>query len=66
MTIVAVASTALRDSEAGADLATLLRLDLNGEQADAILVFASSRNDYHALLQSLHDGCQPRTLIGCS
>ena len=66
MTSVAVASTGLRDREAGTDLAAQIRTGLGGESPDALLVFASSQNDYTLLLEALHAGCNPAALIGCS
>lgn len=66
MTLVATASTALRDREAGEDLAAQIRAGLGGESPDALLVFASSQNDYVALLEALQAGCSPAALMGCS
>ncbi len=66
MTSVSVASTGLRDREAGTDLAAQIRGGLGGESPDALLVFASSENDYGPLLEALQAGCNPRVLIGCS
>ncbi|HUQ47842.1 MAG TPA: FIST N-terminal domain-containing protein [Gemmatimonadaceae bacterium] len=66
MTSVAVASTGLRDREAGTDLADQIRNGLGGDAPDAVLVFASSQNDYEPLLEALQAGCNPAALIGCS
>ena len=66
MTDVAIASTGLNDAEAGEDLATQILEKLNGSSPDALIVFASAENDYEALLGSLHDRCNPKTLVGCS
>ena len=66
MTSVAVASTGLRDREAGADLAAQIRAGFGGESPDALLVFASSQNEYVPLLEALLAGCSPGALIGCS
>jgi hypothetical protein len=66
MTSVATASTARLDREAGEDLAAQIRTGLGGESPDAVLVFASSRNDYVPLLEALQAGCSPATMIGCS
>lgn len=63
---VAIASTRLHDTDAGADLASQLRAGLGGESPDAVLVFASAQNEYESLLESLQAGCSPRILIGCS
>ena len=66
MTFVATASTPHRDREAGEDLASQIRSGLGGESPDALLVFASSQNDYAPLLEALQAGCSPVTMIGCS
>ena len=66
MTDVAIASTGLNDAEAGEDLASQILEKLNGSSPDALIVFASAENDYGALLRSLHDRCNPKTLVGCS
>ena len=66
MTDIATASTASRDAAAGRDLAGQIRSGLGGGTPDAVIVFASSENDYGALLAALDEGCQPKTLIGCS
>ena len=66
MTDVATASTALTDRAAGEDLARQIRSGLNGAEPDALLVFASSQNDYGALLRALDEGCRPRTMVGAS
>ena len=66
MTDVVTASTPMRDGAAGADLATQLRAGLDGGVADAVIVFASSQNDYAALLDALQRGTGARALVGCS
>lgn len=67
MTQVAVAQTALADSaQAGAFLSEKILNDLGGQTPDALVVFASPRHDYAALLESLQDGCGPSVLMGCS
>ncbi|HUQ18106.1 MAG TPA: FIST N-terminal domain-containing protein [Gemmatimonadaceae bacterium] len=66
MTSLAVASTGLRDREAGNDLAAQILTGLGGESPDALIVFASSQNDYTPLLEALQAGCNPGALIGCS
>lgn len=38
----------------------------NGESPDAVIVFASSRHDHEALLESLQSACMPKTMVGCS
>src|ERR671914_198741 len=66
MTDVAIASTALKDREAGQDLAVQLRRELHGTSPDALIVFASAENDYEALLHALDETVGPRPMIGCS
>jgi hypothetical protein len=66
MTDIAIASTALRDREAGAELGAQIRSELNGVTPDALIVFASAENDYEVLLQALDAAVAPRTLVGCS
>lgn len=66
MTTVAVASTSLRDYEAGEALATAIRRQLNGDAPNALIVFASPENDFRELLRSLESLCRPGTMIGCS
>ncbi len=66
MTDVAIASTGKTNEEAGEDLATQIRAQLNGGSPDALLVFASPENDYEALLRALSDRSGARSMIGCS
>lgn len=66
MTLVATVSTDRHDRAAGEDLAAQIRTGLGGESPDALLVFASSQNDYVPLLEALEAGCRPGTMIGCS
>ena len=66
MTDVVTASTSMRDGAAGDDLATQIRAGLNGGVADAVIVFASSQNDYAALLDTLQRRSGARALVGCS
>ena len=66
MTDVAVASTDRKDREAGDDLARQISGALNGAAPDVLVVFASSQNDYEALLSALDKGCRPLHLVGCS
>ena len=51
--------------EAGEHLGRQVREGL-GDSADAVILFASSRFDYEALLSSLHAACQPDLLVGAS
>jgi hypothetical protein len=52
--------------EAGKKLAEEIKSKFNGKSPHAVLVFASSRYDYPALLRSLNAGCGPEVLVGCS
>ena len=66
MTDVAIASTALKNDEAGEDLAAQLRSGLDGATPDAVILFASAENDYGALLRALDDGVRAKAMVGCS
>ncbi len=59
-------STAHDSAEAGMELASMLRDKLEGRQAHAVVVFASSRHSYAELLKPLLSEIQPDHLIGCS
>lgn len=63
MTDVAIASTSFTDREAGEDLAAKIRAEMPGAPPDALMVFASPKNDYSALLQALAEGSKA-TKIG--
>ncbi|MDQ3547494.1 MAG: FIST C-terminal domain-containing protein [Chloroflexota bacterium] len=66
-TEVVVVHTADADSEhAGQDLAAQISAKLGSEPPDALIVFASSRYDYVALLGALDASCGPKVMIGCS
>lgn len=63
----AAAYTNIEDSvAAGQHLAAQIVKKLDGAQPDAVIVFASSRFDYAALLSALRDGCHPKLLVGSS
>lgn len=67
MTKAIVVHTVVTESvTAGEDLGTRIQAELGGERPDAIILFASSRFDYAALLRSLDARCRPGVLIGCS
>lgn len=66
MTDIATASTTRTDREAGEELAASLMAELGGEVPDAVIVFASSQNDYRALLGALAAGTRSRAIVGCS
>jgi hypothetical protein len=66
MTQTAAVYTDCTDSqEAGQHLGRQIREGL-GPQADAVIVFASSRFDYEQLLSSLTAACEPGVLVGAS
>lgn len=66
MTDVATASTGLKGREAGLALAGHIRQGLNGTKPDAVVVFASSDNDYEALLEALRKESGASVVVGCS
>lgn len=66
MTQIATASTALTNREAGEALASQLMAELGDESPDAVIVFASSQNDYRSLLGALSAGTRSRAIVGCS
>ncbi len=51
---------------AGRELGERLRAGLGGQSPDALILFASSRHDYAALLGAIHESCRPGVLVGCS
>ena len=51
---------------AGRDLGRQVREQMGDEPADAVVVFASARFDYSALLTELRDTCQPKVIVGSS
>ena len=67
MTDAAVVQTDAPDSAAaGAALGEQVLNAFSGAVPDALIVFASARYDYEALLQALHATCRPALLVGCS
>lgn len=52
--------------EAGAELAAKVRAAWGETPPDAVILFASPRFDYPALLKSFDEACVPRALIGAS
>ncbi len=66
MTDVATASTGLKGREAGLDLARHIRDGLKGAKPDAVVVFASSDNDYEGLLHALRSESGAAVVVGCS
>lgn len=67
MTKSATAFTSLSDSvAAGYNLGQQIKQSLQGQSVDALIVFASSHNDYEKLLKALDTSCNPKILVGCS
>ena len=67
MTQVAAAFSSAQDSaDAGRELGAQIRSTLSERAPDALILFASARYDYPALLDALHSGCHPRLVVGCS
>jgi hypothetical protein len=58
-----IASSAL---QAGEEIGEAISAGFNGEAPDALVVFASSRHDYAALLGRIQDIARPAAMIGCS
>jgi len=67
LTETAVVHTDLLDSAAAGDaLGQGVSTGLPGGAPGALILFASPRYDYEALLRSLDAACRPRCLVGCS
>ena len=66
MTDITIASTSLKNREAGEDLARQINVEMKTGAVDAVLVFASPDNDYQSLLGALRDGSNARLIVGCS
>lgn len=67
MTLSATAHSAIVDSTlCGRDLGEKIRASLDGQNPDAVIVFASSRHDYGKLLTAINESCHPATMVGCS
>ncbi|HUP90151.1 MAG TPA: FIST N-terminal domain-containing protein [Longimicrobiales bacterium] len=66
MTESAVVHTNEDGGAAGKDLAAQIHAKLAGRSPDALIVFASPRNNYEELLHALNDACKPGAMIGCS
>lgn len=56
----------INSAAAGKEVGERLQSGLSGHSPDAVILFASSRHDYPALLNSIHDSCRPGVLVGCS
>jgi hypothetical protein len=67
MTLSATAHTSLRRTEdAAREIAKTINETFNGESADAMIVFASSRHDHPQLLKLLNQLCRPKIIVGSS
>ncbi len=66
MTQTVVFTVEADSAMAGKDLGVQLRAGLSGQSPDAVIVFASSRHDYSALLHGIVENCSPGVLVGCS
>ena len=64
-TSAAVYTRELDSIAAGRDLGRQVQEQL-GDPPDALVVFASARFDYPALLTALRDTCQPKVIVGSS
>lgn len=53
-------------SDAGTSLGSQIAQSLKGKPADAVILFASAKYDYPALLSALHAACNPAMLVGGS
>lgn len=51
---------------AGAALGREIRAGLDGQAADAVIVFASARHDYERLLEALAEQCGTEVIVGAS
>lgn len=65
MTDVFITQTDLVDRAAGELLGTQIREQLSGPP-DALIVFASPKNDFEALLTALAESAGATTIVGCS
>lgn len=63
---IAAFTSEVESSIAGQDLGKQIRAGLGETAPDAVIVFASSRYDYQALLNSLIETCRPAILVGSS
>jgi len=67
MTESAVVFTTESDSAAaGKEIGVRFRSEFSGHAPDAVILFASSRHDYDALLGAIHESCRPGVLVGSS
>ncbi len=61
-----VYTSAEGSADAGRDLCEQISRALDGDEPDAIVLFASPRYDHVPLLESLQSTCKPRILVGAS
>lgn len=67
MTESAVVFSSQKESAAsGREIGEKIREGLSGNSPHALIVFASSQHDYSALLNAIHQSCEPGVLVGCS
>ncbi len=67
MTQSCVVYTAEADSgRAGTEIGEEISRRFGGEQPDVVIVFASSRHDYGALLKAIDAACHGKVMVGCS
>lgn len=63
----ALAYTSLKDTRDAADaLGAQISAGLGQQAPDVLIIFASTRYDYTALLQRIDANCHPKLLLGCS
>ena len=56
----------LEAQEAGYDLGEQIRVELNGKNPHALILFISPRYDALTLTKAISGACQPELLVGCS
>lgn len=61
-----VFSKAIDSAAAGREIGGQISEKLRDLPPHAVIVFASSRHDYEALLRAIEESCKPGTLVGCS
>jgi hypothetical protein len=67
MTQTCVVYTSEADSvRAGTGIGKEISTRFAGQEPDAVIVFASSRHDYGALLKAIDAACHPKVMVGCS
>ncbi len=59
--------TRIKDSaQAGEEIGRKIREAFRGGAPDAIVLFASARHEFAALLRGIHEACEPKALVGSS